>query len=179
MNHGIKHFRSQELIDFAYRFATKAHGNQLRKYTGEPYIHHPIEVAKLVASVTNDCQMIAAAFLHDVLEDTDLTFDELRDVGFGFPIAALVLELTDISKAEDGNRKIRKRIDLEHLASASINAKTIKLADLIHNSKSILEYDSKFAKVYMREKADLLDVLKSGDATLYAKASKIVNDYYA
>ena len=179
MEHGITHKRSQQLIDNACRFATEAHGDQVRKYTGEPYINHPIEVARLVASVTSDCNMISAAFMHDVIEDTTVTFEEIRDAGFGHHTATLVNEVTDVSKPSDGNRAYRKALDLEHLAKASNNAKTIKLADLINNSDSICKYDERFARVYMQEKAALLLVLKGGDSELYSRASKIVQDYYA
>ena len=136
MEHNIQHKRSQQLIDFACRFAAKAHGDQVRKYTGEPYINHPIEVARLVASVTDDCETISAAFLHDVIEDTLVEFADIVDAGFGRSIAILVDEVTDVSKLSDGNRAYRKNLDLEHLAKASDRAKTIKLADLIDNSAS-------------------------------------------
>jgi len=179
MSHGIKHRRSQKLIDFACKFATVAHGDQVRKYTGESYIEHPIAVARLVATVTDDCEVISAAFLHDVLEDTAVTFSEIAAAGFGVGIAKLVNEVTDVSRQADGNRAYRKSLDLEHLAVASDKAKTIKLADLIDNSGSICKHDERFAVVYMREKTALLGVLKRGDARLYSKALQIVQDYYA
>ena len=179
IKHGIKHSQSQKLIDFACEFAIEAHGSQLRKYTSEPYINHPISVARLVASVTDDCEIISAALLHDVIEDTAVTFNEIKNAGFGLSIAKLVNEVTDVSRPSDGNRAHRKRLDLEHLSKASKRAKTIKLADLIDNSSSICKHDERFAKVYMQEKEALLDVLKDGDPELYSQASKIVMDYYA
>lgn len=175
--HMIVHKRSQGLIDYAYRYAKLAHAGQKRKYTGEPYINHPIAVANLVASVTDDCEMICAALLHDVVEDTDRTLVEIK-AEFGVGISTLVGYLTDVSKLSDGNRATRKAIDLLHTASASPNAKTIKLADLIDNSQSIMARDKGFAVVYMKEKNALLDVLTEGDRRLYEKASKIVADYY-
>jgi len=81
--HGITHGRSQGLIDFAYRYAEEAHKGQVRKYTGEPYINHPVAVARIVAGVTDDCEMICAALLHDVIEDCGKTWQDLVDVGFG------------------------------------------------------------------------------------------------
>ena len=175
--HGITHTRSQSLIDFAYEFAKKAHGMQERKYTGEPYITHPVAVAQLVASVTDDCEKICAALLHDVVEDTPVTYEQLIDIGFMWPIADLVLELSDVSKPEDGNRAIRKALDREHLAKASVRGKTVKLADMIHNSESILEYDPGFAKIYMKEMDLLLEVLTEGDPYLYIQAVHIVKNY--
>ena len=177
MTHGIIHNRSQGLIDAAYRFAKIAHGDQKRKYTGESYIIHPVAVAKIVASVTDGCVEIAAALLHDVIEDTDKTYDDIFNAGFRHLVANLVLEVTDVSKPEDGNRAIRKEIDRQHLAKASPSGQTIKLADLIHNTESIVKYDPGFAQVYMREKQLLLEVLTKGDKTLYKHAQKLVFDY--
>lgn len=178
INHGIKHNRSQALIDFAYRFASDAHKNQKRKYTNDPYIVHPVAVAKLVASVTDDCEMIAAALLHDVVEDTEITFDDLMNAGFGYGISQMVCELTDISTPSDGNRAARKEIDRRHIELASPRAKTIKLADLIDNTSSICRHDPGFAKVYMKEKKELLKVLLDGDVDLFYKASVLVQDYF-
>ena len=178
MKHNITHSRSQPLIDFACKYATEAHGDQKRKYTGDPYITHPIAVAQVVASVTDDCEMICAALLHDVIEDCERTYEDIRDAGFGIGIADLVECLTDVSVASDGNRRVRKEIDRQHTAKSSVRAKTVKLADLIHNSESILKEDENFAKVYMKEKKLLLEVLTEGDAVLYARAKEIVDNYY-
>jgi (p)ppGpp synthase/HD superfamily hydrolase len=159
----------------AAEFAAKWHGSigQVRKYTGEPYIHHPAEVAALVASVPHDEIMLAAAWLHDVVEDTPCTLAEVQNE-FGTEVAELVGWLTDASKPEDGNRAVRKAMDREHTADAPSKAKTVKLADLIDNSRSILALDPDFAKVYIREKERLLEVLKEGDPTLHAMATQIV-----
>jgi len=160
----------------AKQFADVAHEGQKRKYTGEPYILHPVAVAELVRSVPHTPAMIAAALLHDVVEDTPITLDEIERV-FGFEVAVLVEMLTDVSKLSDGNRAARKAIDREHTAKASPAAKTIKLADLIENSKSIMAHDPAFAKVYLVEKALLLEVLREGDATLWAMAAEIVRNH--
>jgi len=177
-DHRIIYPRSQDLIDFAYRYAKEAHGDQRRKYTGEPYMHHPVAVAHIVMETNPDCDMVCAALLHDVIEDTDRTYEDIRDAGFMCQIADLVLELSDVSRPEDGNRETRKAMDREHLTGISNRGKTIKLADLIHNSESITAYDPNFAKVYMAEKRLLLDVLKGGDEMLMRKARSIVDDYY-
>ncbi len=179
--HGIHSKRSQGLIDAAYLFAKNAHGEQKRKYTGEPYITHPVAVAQLVAHITDDCNMICAALLHDVIEDTEVTYDELMKLehGFGFPVVNLVMDLTDVSRPYHGNRAMRKQIDRAHTERASAEAKTVKLADLIHNSASILEHDERFAKVYMAEKRLLLDVLTEGHPYLYEIAKSQIDCYYA
>jgi len=122
--------------------------------------------------------MICAALLHDTIEDTQVTYEDIRDVGFGHPIANLVRELTDVSKPEDGNRAYRKMLDRHHLANISSRGQTVKLADLIHNTVSICRYDPGFAKTYMREKALLLDVLTKGEPVLHKRARDQVTDYY-
>ena len=167
-----------ELDSRAETFATIAHARvgQIRKYTGAPYIEHPRAVVALVRSVPHDEAMLAAAWLHDTVEDTGVLPEEIVRV-FGEDVGSLVEQLTDVSKASDGNRKARKAIDREHTARATPRAKTIKLADLIDNSKSILTLDPKFAVVYLAEKRELLPLLKSGDPTLWAQASAQVADY--
>ena len=166
------------LVQRAILFATEAHQGQTRKYTGEPYIVHPLEVMEIVKTVSHTQEMLAAAVLHDVVEDTDATLSDIWNE-FGYKVRQLVADLTDISVPSDGNRKARKHLDLIHTAKALPQSKTVKLADLISNSKSITEHDPKFAKVYMKEKAALLKVLTEGDPTLYARAKKIVDDYYS
>ena len=161
----------------ALEFATEAHKGQVRKYTNEPYINHPIAVSKLVASVTDNQYMIAAALLHDTVEDTNVTLADINRE-FGGIIGVWVENLTDISKPGDGNRAARKLIDLRHTERALPPAKTIKLADLIDNTGSIVERDPKFAVTYMKEKGMLLEALKQGDATLYAQAQKLVDDFF-
>lgn len=169
---------SSQLILQASAFAAAAHSyiDQRRKYTNEPYIVHPAAVARLVAEVTDDQAMIAAAWLHDVVEDTPVTIEEIVSV-FGDDIASLVSDLTGVAKPEDGARHVRKAIDLEHTAQASPRAKTIKLADLLHNLGSIAEHDPSFALTYMQEKRRLLNVLKEGDSALFRRVDELVSDF--
>ena len=153
------------MLDEVLKFATKAHGSQKRKYTGEPYIVHPIAVSEIVKTVSHTDEMVAAALLHDVVEDTPVTIQEI-ETKFGSKVAELVGWLTDTSRPENGNRKTRKSIDRLHSADAPAEAQTIKLADLIHNTKSIEQHDPGFWKVYKQEKIALLDVLTKGDRSL-------------
>lgn len=173
--------KGEEVFKKASAFAEYAHRsvNQLRKYTDEPYIVHPTAVSGLVASVTSSMEVISAAILHDTIEDVEWVTGELITIVFGKRIANLVLEVTDVSKKSDGNRAVRKHIDLMHLAQASPEGQTIKLADLIDNTSSIVKYDPGFAYKYMREKRDLLQVLTRGDQRLYAIAQDTVTDYFA
>ena len=163
----------KDIIEKAEQFAVQAHGPQKRKYSGEPYIVHPIEVSQIVRTVPHTNAMVAAAILHDVIEDTEATYDDVV-VNFGVIIADLVNELTDVSKPEDGNRAVRKALDRAHLAKASADAQTIKLADIISNSKDIKENDPSFAKVYIPEMKALLEVLDKGDSELIKQAEKQV-----
>lgn len=160
-------------------WAVHWHGEQVRKYTGEPYWRHPEAVAALVKTVPHTEAMVAAAYLHDVVEDTGCTEAGLRDA-FGNAVTDLVMWLTDVSRPSDGNREVRKAIDREHIAAAPREAKTVKLADLIDNSISITARDPDFAVTYMREKRLLLDeALRQGDATLWARADAIVRAWEA
>jgi (p)ppGpp synthase/HD superfamily hydrolase len=159
-----------DLEKHALRFATKAHEGQLRKYTGEPYINHPIAVAAIVATVEHTPEMIAAAYLHDTVEDCGVTLAEIKE-RFGGKVATLVAYLSDISTPYHGNRDARKSLDLQHTALAPVEAKTIKLADLIDNTKTISTFDPGFWQVYKVEKKNLLAVLKDGDPVLWAQAA--------
>jgi hypothetical protein len=163
-----------EQLNRARLYATEAHSriNHLRKYTGQPYQVHLKAVAKRVASVCSDEQVIAAAWLHDVVEDTPATFQDI-ELEFGSRIRQLVYELTDVSRPGDGNRATRKRIDREHLQLASADGKTIKLADLIDNCADICRNDERFGRVFLAEMSELLPLLQGGDPRLYDKAVKL------
>ena len=166
------------LVEHARMFAHGAHFavGQLRKYTNEPYIVHPFEVAQIVATVPGATEeMIAAAWLHDVVEDTGVTLDQVHLL-FGANVAKLVFWLTDVSKPEDGNRAARKAIDRAHIAAAPAEAQSIKLADLISNTKSIMAHDEAFAKVYLEEKRLLLEVMTKGHPALMAEARKHIGE---
>jgi (p)ppGpp synthase/HD superfamily hydrolase len=165
-----------ELVLKARTFATAAHAAvaQLRKYTNEPYIVHPQEVYQIVCTVASATpEMMAAAWLHDVVEDTGVTIEVIKQE-FGAEVAELVGWLTDVSRPEQGNRATRKAIDRAHTAMAPAEAQTIKLADLISNTKSIMEHDATFAKTYLAEKKLLLEVMTKGDPVLYERAKSMV-----
>jgi (p)ppGpp synthase/HD superfamily hydrolase len=165
-----------DMVEKARVFATAAHAavGQVRKYTGEPYIVHPFEVAMTVKQIGGTPEMVAAAFLHDTVEDTGVTMETIERE-FGPEVAEIVFFLTDVSRPEHGNRAARKAIDRAHIAKADARAQTIKLADLISNCSSIVKYDPEFAKVYLEEKRLLLEVLTKGDKILLDRARKIVN----
>lgn len=150
------------LVRMAQLFAQAAHGatGQVRRYTGEPYIEHPAEVVALLkrAGVADDA-MLAAAWLHDVVEDTRIDLPLVRR-NFGALVCAYVSGLTDVTTLADGNRATRKRIECDRLSTEFAEVKTVKLADLISNTRSIREHDPKFWPVYRAEALALLDVLR-------------------
>jgi (p)ppGpp synthase/HD superfamily hydrolase len=162
-----------DITERALRFASKAHAEQKRKYTNEPYIVHPVAVANIVRSVPHTDEMIAAAYLHDVVEDCGVAPSFIYDT-FGNEVYTLVAWLTDVSRPEDGNRFTRKKLDREHSALAPPEAQTIKLADLIDNTASITKYDPNFAVAYITEKWLLLEVMDKGDPVLYKRAWDLV-----
>ena len=153
--------------DDVLNLAKKWHGNQKRKYTGEPYTNHVISVANIVEKYDGDNNQIYAALLHDVLEDTSISEAEIKqaliDMGFllcdAVDVVKLVVELTDVYTHEEyphQNRKLRKIHENRRFSKVSKRAKFIKCADLIDNGKSIAAHDTKFAKVYLKEKLNLL-----------------------
>lgn len=161
--------RKHTLIDRAANFALDAHADQKRKYTGKPYWVHCERVARLARNAGLGADAIAAAFLHDTVEDTDVTLDDINKE-FGPRVTALVEMLTDISVPSDGNRKFRKDLDRDHTAKADWVGKSIKLCDLIDNTKSIVRNDPNFAVTYLREKGKLLKVLWFSHPGLFALA---------
>lgn len=164
-------------IHDALAFAVVAHYGQNRKYTGVPYIAHPIAVMEIVQSVEHTEEMLMAAVLHDVIEDTKVPLWAITQ-SFGLVVSSMVEQLTDTSNPSDGNRAARKAVDRHRLSLASNEVKTIKLADLIHNSSSILQYDPDFAKVFIKEMSLLVCALKGGSTELICRAEKIIGDYY-
>ncbi len=162
-----------DLIERARDYGTRAHQriDQQRKYTKQPYDVHLKAVSQLLAEVIDDPAVIAAAWLHDTVEDTEATLEDIRNE-FGDHVARLVGELTDVSKPSDGNRAVRKAIDRAHLAGASPEAKSVKLADLIDNCRDICTHDKGFCRIYLGEMAALLGVLGDGDPLLLERARK-------
>lgn len=158
--------RNEEIL----KFATEAHGEQTRKYTGLPYITHPVSVAERVRLQGGDLNQQAAALLHDVLEDTSVTHAQLRAFLFrtcyqadAEDILTLVVELTDVytkSHFPDLNRRERKRLEASRFRWCSDRAKAIKRADIQDNTTSIVEHDPDFAQVYLAEVGYLLNQIQ-------------------
>ncbi len=159
----------------AVEFAIAAHGDQKRKYTGEPYVLHLMEVMHtLRAWFPEDTSLHCAGLLHDILEDTKVTEVELR-AEFGDEVTDLVVQVTDVSTAKDGNRAARKELDRQHLENACGRAQNLKLADMLSNTKSIAEHDVKFASVYLPEKLAVLKSLTRCDTELRKQLLDVLN----
>ncbi|HEE1622153.1 TPA: HD domain-containing protein [Klebsiella pneumoniae] len=179
------------IVEKAQMFAAGAHAGvgQKRKYTGEDYINHPVAVAEIVRNSGGTDEMVAAALLHDTIEDTQVTFGHIFSL-FGDRVAEMVDALSNKAKPEDGNRETRFFINVRALRERlDMQSRVIKLADLIHNTQSITRYDQKFAAQYLAEKAFMLRVLftdaeigvsgeeiesRTGDHPLLIEAEKIV-----
>lgn len=168
------HVKHVGIVAKAAIFATHAHLGQRRKYTLEPYVYHCAEVADIIREAGFHEMVQAAAWLHDVLEDTPVTRERLEQE-FGLAVTSWVIELTD--EDIEGNRRTRTASHRARLATASYTAQSIKYADLISNTRSIVERDPGFARVYMREKRELLDVMNRGYKLLFDRALKLVEDY--
>ena len=153
----------------AMMFACGVHGLQRRKYTNNPYEDHLAEVAGIVATVAPlDLAdlMVSVAWLHDCVEDQSVTVTHLR-AEFGDAVADGVRLLSDLEK---GNRAERKALSRARLADAPGWVQTIKCADIMSNTSSILMHDPKFALVYLEEKRLLLDCLTEADPRLLTLA---------
>ena len=128
-----------KLLDQAILFATEAHKGQLRKGTNIPYILHPLEAATIVGTMTTDDEIIAGAVLHDVVEDTDATVEQIKAL-FGARVAGFVASESE-NKREDlpaeSTWKIRKQETLDHLKNAPIEIKMITLGDKLSNIRAI------------------------------------------
>ena len=127
------------LLDRAIIFAVKAHAGTERRGKGFPYIVHPMEAVEIVATMTSDQELLAAAALHDVVEDTDVSVEQIR-AEFGERIASLVAAESDtfeVGVSEEDSWHSRKRAAIERLALASHDAKIVALGDKLSNMRAI------------------------------------------
>jgi guanosine-3',5'-bis(diphosphate) 3'-pyrophosphohydrolase len=130
---------SPGLILKALRFAAEKHNDQRRKDSkASPYINHPILVAEILWRVgdVRDNVLLVASILHDTIEDTKTTPEEIK-TEFGEDVLALVLEVTDDKSLP---KQVRKQLQVEHAPHKSLNAKLLKLADKISNVQDIITF---------------------------------------
>ena len=122
-------------FDKAVKFATEAHSGTERRGKGYPYIIHPMEAASIVSTITNDPEMLAAAILHDTVEDTDVTFEQIREQ-FGDRVAMLVQHET-APLSDDLTWREKKEAQIEKLVFAPYDCKVVALGDKLSNMRGI------------------------------------------
>ena len=146
------------LLDRAIVFAVSAHAGTERRGKGFPYIVHPMEAVEIVATMTRDQELLAAAALHDTVEDTDVTVEQIR-AEFGERIASLVASESDTMPegvSEEDSWHARKQAAIDRLASASHDAKIIALGDKLSNMRAI-------ARDYAQQGDTLWDLFHAKD----------------
>ncbi len=153
----------------ALLFAVEKHSGQLRKYNGLPYIMHPIRVAERVrlhfSGRPQAEDAVAAAYLHDVVEDSGVSVEEIVEL-FGPVVANFVRELSNPSKGSKLPRAERKKMDREHISKISSVAKVIKLFDRIDNLSEMEGSEDDFKFLYAEESLKLLEVLRGVNEVL-------------
>ena len=177
-------FNVEEILDKIAAFADRAHGDQQRKYADERYIYHPLRVMKTCQDLGYPLPVLAAAILHDVLEDTTTTREEIKKFLLTVMSEAdtdhtlsLVSELTDVYTKADHpqmNRRKRKAREGERLERVSAEAQTIKYADIMDNAKGMAENGADFAPIFLHECNTLLKKMKNGNEQLRKKALQVV-----
>ena len=132
-------FLDTDLLDRAILFAVQAHHDTERRGKGFPYIVHPMEAVEIVATITSDQELLAAAALHDTIEDTEVTVDDIRRE-FGDRIAELVHAESDQfteGVSEEDSWHDRKQAAIDRLAAASHDAKIVAMGDKLSNMRAI------------------------------------------
>lgn len=160
----------------AIRFAHRKHTEvgQRRKWSDAPYITHPIAVIRLLMQYAEPTEaMLVAAALHDTVEDTNTTLQEIEQ-HFGKEVRDLVYWLTDVAKPEDGNRAARMKINRDHIEAAPAEAQTIKAADSTHNLLNCVATAGHFAFKYIPEKRAAFSVLSKAHPLMLQKFSDVL-----
>jgi (p)ppGpp synthase/HD superfamily hydrolase len=173
-----------EIVEKVRQFAAKAHEGQTRKYNSEPYTAHLVRVMEMCKDYDSSVPVLSAALLHDVLEDTNIGKERLRqflssimneeEAGRTFQ---LIVELTDVytkSKYPRWNREKRKQKEAQRIEQTSADSQTIKYADIIDNCKKIVQHDKEFGPLFLCECKMLLRRMNRGNSQLYERARKTV-----
>ncbi|MGV3529572.1 MAG: HD domain-containing protein [Flavisolibacter sp.] len=174
----------EKVLEKIRDFADAAHGGQKRKYTPERYIVHPVRVMEMCRRYSHSLPLLAAALLHDVLEDTPVSrgeiFDFLKTVmtkDEAHTCIEMVVELTDVFTKDaypQWNRRVRKEKEADRISRSSPGAQTIKYADIIDNCREIVQYDRQFGPKFLKECRQLLGVMQAGNRELYQLALQTV-----
>ena len=183
-----------EVLDRAIIFAVKAHAGTERRGKGYPYIVHPMEAVEIVSTMTRDQELLAAAALHDTVEDTDVTVEQIRAI-FGDRVAALVAAESDEMPAgvsEEDSWHARKQAAMDRLAKAGRDAKIVALGDKLSNMRAIardyaVQGDALWNLFHAKDPRDhewhyrgLADSLKELDGTFaYQEFVNLINQVFA
>lgn len=172
--------QQQQLLEYVQ----EKHGEQVRKYTQEPYWRHPQMVAERVNRWVTAAGVYEIALCHDLFEDTKLKDNHteltefLLSIGYSMPMAVMITkgteQLTDLYTKEaypDMNRDARKRAEAQRYKHVHADVKSIKLADIIDNTITIVAWDPAFSRVYLPEMVRKLENLTKGHIRLYIEAS--------
>ena len=153
-------YLDSDLLDRAIVFAVQAHHNTERRGKGFPYIVHPMEAVAIVATITPDQELLAAAALHDTIEDTDVTVEQIREA-FGDRVAELVHSESDQfteGVSEEDSWHDRKQAAIDRLAAASHDAKIVAMGDKLSNMRAIwrdyqIQGDALWSIFHVKDKA--------------------------
>lgn len=188
-----------ELLDRAIVFAVHAHAGTERRGKGYPYIVHPLEAVEIVATMTSDQELLAAAALHDTVEDTEVTLEQIRAV-FGDRVAALVADDTDRFPGQAGTDRpseeetwhARKWAAIDRLSKAGREAKMVALGDKLSNMRAIardyaVQGDALWNLFHAKDRKDhewhyrgLAEALRELDGTFaYQEFVKLVDQVFA
>ena len=183
-----------DLLDRAIIFAVKAHAGTERRGKGFPYIVHPMEAMEIVSTMTADQELLAAAALHDTVEDTDVTVEQLREE-FGDRIADLVAVESDVMDEgvnEEDSWRARKEAGIQRLARAGRDAKIVALGDKLSNMRAIardyaVQGDALWNLFHAKDPKDhewhyrgLADALKELDGTFaYQEFVRLINQVFS
>ena len=183
-----------ELLDRAIVFAVQAHAGTERRGKGFPYIVHPMEAMAIVATMTTDQELLAAAALHDTVEDTDVTMEQIR-AEFGDRIASLVAAESDVMPkgiTEEASWHQRKQAAIDRLSKASHDAKMVALGDKLSNMRAIArDYavigDDLWNRFHAKDPKDhewhyrgLADALRElNDTFAYQEFERLINQVFS
>lgn len=165
-----------EIIERAQKWAARGHAGVKRKFTDLPYIVHPEAVVQTVSLYSDDEEVLAAAWMHDLLEDVPEITPRIMENWFGKRVTDLVVEVSKVSTLSCGNRKVRVLMDLHHYAAASTEGKLIKLADTLHNLPTMIR-DNPDPSYYVREKKTLVDHIGNDYPVLSSIIYEVIRDY--
>ena len=182
------------LLDRAIIFAVRAHSGTERRGKGYPYIVHPLEAVEIVATITSDQELLAAAALHDTVEDTDITLEQIR-AEFGDRVAALVADESDTMPegvSEEESWHERKQASIDRLSRSGRDTKIVALGDKLSNMRAIARdyaikgdelwniFHSKDPKEHEWRYRGLADALRELEDTFaYQEFVKLIDQVFA